>query len=251
MPKESPKKKNGDAPDDEPERTSKPERLFASHSLLEREKGRGDTRDFPAYRIMKVEALIPYIRNARTHTDAQIAQIAASIREFGFTNPILIDSERGVVAGHGRLLAARKLGMVEVPVVELAHLTPAQKRAYALADNRLALSAGWDEEMLRIEIEDLKSIGVDLALTGFENMEIDQLFAEPTDVSKEWQGMPEFDMENKIAFRSIIIHFKDQDAVDEFSRLIDQNITTKMRSLWHPRLETEKLVDKHYSPGEP
>ena len=89
-------------------------------------------------------ALIPYARNARTHSDAQVAEIAASIREFGFTNPILVDGDNGIIAGHGRLLAARKLGLAEVPVIELAGLSEAQKRAYVIADNKLALNAGWD-----------------------------------------------------------------------------------------------------------
>src|SRR5258707_8858943 len=94
--------------------------------------------EFPPYKAVPLASLIPYARNARTHSEAQVAQIAASIREFGFTNPVLTDGERGVIAGHGRLLAARKLGMAEVPCIELAHLSPAQKRAYVLADNRLA-----------------------------------------------------------------------------------------------------------------
>ena len=95
-----------------------------------------------------VESLIPYARNARTHTDAQVAQIAASIKEFGWTNPVLVDGDNGVIAGHGRLLAARKLGMADVPVIELSGMSEAQKRAYVLADNKLALNAGWDETML-------------------------------------------------------------------------------------------------------
>jgi ParB-like chromosome segregation protein Spo0J len=94
---------------------------------------------FPRYKRSSVAELIPYARNARTHSETQMAQIAASIREFGFTNPILVDGARGVIAGHGRLLAARKLGLDEVPTIELSHLTPAQRRAYVLADNRLAL----------------------------------------------------------------------------------------------------------------
>ena len=132
----------------------------------------GTSSSFPPYKPAPVATLIPYARNARTHTDAQVAQIAASIREFGFTNPVLIDGERGVIAGHGRLLAARNLGMTEVPTIELSHLTPAQKRAYVLADNRLALSAGWDEDMLRIEFSDLSAEGFDLGLTGFDPDEI-------------------------------------------------------------------------------
>jgi ParB-like chromosome segregation protein Spo0J len=119
-----------------------------------------------------VEELIPSARNARTHSDEQVAQIAASIREFGFTNPILVDGQNGIIAGHGRLLAARKLGVSEVPVIELAGLSEAQKRAYILADNKLALNAGWDTEMLAIEFGDLAGLGFDLSLTGFGDDEL-------------------------------------------------------------------------------
>ncbi len=115
-----------------------------------------------------VDTLIPYCRNARTHSAEQVAQIAASIVEFGWTNPVLVDGENGVVAGHGRLLAARKLGLSQVPVIELAHLTPTQKRAYILADNRIAENAGWDEAMLRVELAALTDDGFDLSLTGFD-----------------------------------------------------------------------------------
>ncbi len=124
----------------------------------------------------KVDALIPYARNPRTHTDAQVAKIAASIVEFGWTNPVLVDGENGVIAGHGRLAAARKLGLDAVPVIELSHLTPTQKRAYVISDNRVALDAGWDEEMLAIELADLTEAGFDLALTGFDDVELDVLF---------------------------------------------------------------------------
>jgi DNA modification methylase len=126
----------------------------------------------------QVEALIPYARNPRTHSDAQIAKIAASIAEFGFTNPILVDGASGVIAGHGRLAAARRLGLEQVPVIELAHLTPAQKRALVLADNRLALDAGWDEELLALELAELAEAGYDLALTGFDGSEIEAMLAE-------------------------------------------------------------------------
>jgi DNA modification methylase len=134
---------------------------------------------FPAYKPASVAELVPYARNARTHSEAQVAQIAASIREFGFTNPILVDGNRGVIAGHGRLLAARKLGLAEVPTIELTHLTPAQRRAYVLADNRLALSAGWDDDLLRIELGELQAEGFDLMLTGFDPLELGALFAIP------------------------------------------------------------------------
>jgi DNA modification methylase len=123
------------------------------------------------------DALIPYARNARTHTDEQVAQIAASIKEFGWTNPILVDGDNGVIAGHGRLAAARKLGMTEVPVIELAHLTETQKRAYILADNRLAEKAGWDNELLSLELADLKLSNFDIDLIGFSADECDALIA--------------------------------------------------------------------------
>jgi ParB-like chromosome segregation protein Spo0J len=119
-----------------------------------------------------VEELIPYARNARTHSDAQVAQIAASIREFGWTNPILLDGQSGIIAGHGRLLAARKLGMSEVPCIELAGLTETQRKAYILADNKLAMNAGWDDEMLRLELGDLAAMDFDMALTGFSDEEM-------------------------------------------------------------------------------
>jgi DNA modification methylase len=122
-----------------------------------------------------VDLLIPYANNARTHSDAQVAQIAASIREFGFNNPILVDGDRGLIAGHGRLLGARKLGLATVPVIELAHLSPTQKRAYILADNRLAESAGWDNELLSLELADLSAAEFDLDLLGFSADELDKL----------------------------------------------------------------------------
>jgi ParB-like chromosome segregation protein Spo0J len=120
----------------------------------------------------KVEDLIPYARNSRTHSDAQVAQIAASVREFGWTNPVLVDGESGIIAGHGRVLAARKLGMDEVPCIELAGLSDTQRRAYIIADNKLALNGGWSEDMLKIELEELGELGFDLDLIGFTDEEI-------------------------------------------------------------------------------
>jgi DNA modification methylase len=125
-----------------------------------------------------VECLIPYARNARTHSDAQVALIAGSIREFGFTNPVLVDGANGIIAGHGRVLAARQLGLATVPVIELGHLSEAQRRAYILADNRLAEQAGWDREMLALELGDLQLDRFDLGLTGFDDDELDRLLAE-------------------------------------------------------------------------
>jgi ParB-like chromosome segregation protein Spo0J len=122
--------------------------------------------------------LIPYARNSRTHSDAQVAQIAASIKEFGWTNPVLLDGENGIIAGHGRVMAAHKLGETEVPTIELSHMDENQKRAYIIADNKLALNAGWDNEMLALEVADLKDAGYDLGLTGFSIDEIDLISKE-------------------------------------------------------------------------
>ena len=124
----------------------------------------------------KLTELEPYARNSRTHSPEQVAQLVASIKEFGWTNPVLIDEHGGVIAGHGRIMAARELGMDEVPCIILAGLTEAQRRAYIIADNKLGLNAGWDEDMLRLELEDLKNLDFDLGLTGFSGAEIDLIF---------------------------------------------------------------------------
>jgi DNA modification methylase len=130
---------------------------------------------------LPADALIPYARNARTHSEGQVKQIAASIREFGFNNPILIRDDLTVIAGHGRLAAAKVLGLKEVPTISLSHLTPLQVRAYVLADNKLALNAGWDDEMLTVELKDLEMEGFDVSLTGFDEIEVSSLLAENTE----------------------------------------------------------------------
>lgn len=125
-----------------------------------------------------IDKIIPYARNARTHSDAQVAEIAASIREFGFNNPVLIDRDGGIIAGHGRVLGARQLGMDSVPCVRLGHLTDTQRRAYIIADNRLAEKSGWDLEMLALEIDQLQGEGFDIDLTGFDDESLAVLFAD-------------------------------------------------------------------------
>jgi DNA modification methylase len=122
-----------------------------------------------------VSELIPYIKNSRTHSDQQVAQIAASIKEFGWTNPILVDGDRGIIAGHGRLMAARKLGYEKVPTIELSYLTPTQRKAYVIADNQLAMNAGWDTEMLTIELNELLEDKFSLELLGFDADELAKL----------------------------------------------------------------------------
>jgi hypothetical protein len=134
---------------------------------------------------LKTSLLIPYASNSRTHSDEQVAQIAGSIKEFGFTNPVLIDEQSGIIAGHGRVLAARKLGMETLPCIRLAHLTDAQRRAYVIADNKLALNAGWDEETLKAEIERLMGDGFDIALTGFDADELCKMMGDEASPSSE------------------------------------------------------------------
>ena len=128
--------------------------------------------NIPKYKSIDIDLLIPYARNSRTHSDSQVTKIASSIKEFGFLNPVIVDKDNGIIAGHGRVMAAKKLGLKEVPILLVEHLTEAQKRAYIIADNRLALDAGWDEEMLRVEFAELADDGFNLELTGFELGEI-------------------------------------------------------------------------------
>jgi DNA modification methylase len=140
-----------------------------------------------------ISVLIPYARNARTHSDEQIAQIAGSIKEFGFNNPVLIDKDNGVIAGHGRLAAARKLGLKEVPCIRLEHLTETQRKAYILADNRIALNSGWEAELLSLELSELLDGGVNLESLGFDADEIDALLnkIEPTEGLTDEDATPE------------------------------------------------------------
>jgi DNA modification methylase len=147
--------------------------------------------EFPAYKAVSVADLIPYARNSRTHSDAQVAKIAASIREFGFLNPVIVDGQNGIVAGHGRVLAAQKLGLASLPVIEAAHLTEAQKRAYIIADNRLALDAGWDNDMLKVELSDLQADGFNLELTGFNLDEIAAFLMDKTDGLTDPDAVPD------------------------------------------------------------
>jgi DNA modification methylase len=138
-----------------------------------------------------LDRLIPHARNARTHSETQIAQIAGSIAEFGFLNPVLVGDDGVLVAGHGRILAARKLGLHEAPVIVLAHLTPTQRRALMIADNQIALNAGWNEEMLSAELASLKEEAFDLELLGFDDADLDRLLATPLEEVQSADEAPE------------------------------------------------------------
>jgi ParB-like chromosome segregation protein Spo0J len=140
---------------------------------------------------VSIDKLIPYARNSRTHSDAQVAQIAASIKEFGFTNPVLVDGDGGIIAGHGRVMAAKSMKLDSVPCIRLDHLTEAQKKAYVIADNKLALNAGWNDQMLGLELADLQGLGFELELTGFNKDELASLMApEPTEGHTDEDEVP-------------------------------------------------------------
>ena len=175
-----------------------------------------------------VDKLIPYAKNARTHSDEQVAQIAGSIKEFGFNNPILVDKDNSVIAGHGRLMAARKLGMDKVPVVELQHLTESQRKAYVLADNRIALNSGWDTSMLSLELQDLKD-DIDLSLLGFDPDELDALLnpIEQTEGLTDEDAVPDVPDEPKTKLGDIYILGNhrlmcgDSTSIDDAEKLMD------------------------------
>ncbi len=194
--------------------------------------------------------LIPYINNSRTHSESQIKQIAASIREFGFTNPILIDEQNTVIAGHGRLLAADFLSLSKVPSIRLTGLTDEQRQAYVIADNKLALNAAWDEEMLKQEIETLQMLDFDLDLIGFSDSEIASLFLEQEEgannAEEEWTNMPEFDQPDNTSYRHVIVHFDNQDDVKEFFSIIGQSSTDKTKSIWYPEIDRMDTESRRY-----
>jgi ParB-like chromosome segregation protein Spo0J len=135
------------------------------------------------------DSLVPYARNARTHSDVQIAQIMGSIREFGFTNPVLIDETGTIIAGHGRVLAATRLELATVPCLRLAHLTGAQKRAYVIADNQIALNSGWDTDLLSVELGDMQAADIDLGLMGFDESSLDNLLADAGGWDSDIEGI--------------------------------------------------------------
>lgn len=212
--------------------------------------------------VRAVDALTRFDRNARTHSEAQVAQLASSIKEFGFTNPVLIDEGNVIIAGEGRVLAAKKLMLATVPCVVLAGLSQEQKAAYVIADNKLAMNSDWDLDKLRSEIMDLNELGLDMSLTGFDPVEINGLFDDPnddtgdvsagtgeTEPGKEvdWSGMPDFHQPNDKPFRTLIVHFNDQASVDEFAKLVGQRLTDKTKYTWYPRPPVKVAMEAVYA----
>jgi len=195
----------------------------------------------PSYQIemIGIETLIPYYTNARKHSDAQVAQIAGSIREFGFTNPVLVDAESGIIAGHGRVLAARKLGLSEAPCIRLAHLTATQKRAYILADNRLAeTGGGWDEALLKMEVQQLKEFNFDTSFTGFNEDEVNALLYqidETTNTEKGKNPLEKLEKYLESETKVISIPFESEEFISVVNRL-DKIMDEKKLSSYSPLL---------------
>ena len=179
--------------------------------------------------MLATKDLIPYARNTRTHSDEQVNQIVSSIKEFGFTNPVLIDKESMIIAGHGRVMAANKLKLSKVPTICLDHLTEAQKKAYIIADNRLALNAGWDEDMLKVELEELNDLEFDISLLGFEDNEIESLLSEPTEGLTDEDAVPDLPEEptTKLGDLWILGEHRllcgDSTSIDDVDKLMDGN----------------------------
>jgi DNA modification methylase len=216
-------------------------------------------------KTVAVQQLIPYVKNSRTHSDAQVAQIAASIKEFGWTNPILVDGENGIIAGHGRLMAARKLGHTEVPVIELAHMTDSQKRAYVIADNQLAMNAGWDTSLLSLELADLKDQGFNLDILGFDPKELDKLLEpEQVDGLTDEDAVPDVPVEPKTKLGDIYqlgnhrLMCGDSTSIDAVEKLMDgqradmvftdppYNVAFNGRSGKHDVIKNDNLPDNEF-----
>jgi hypothetical protein len=170
--------------------------------------------------------------------------------QFGFTNPVLVDEKGTIIAGHARVLAARQLAMPQVPTIALAHLSETQRRAYVIADNRLALNAGWDSEMLRAEMIALDEAEFDVALTGFSQLEIEAFYGEPVAPDDQWNGMPEFEHEDQTSAHRVIVHFASTADLAAFARLVGQTVTEHTRSIWYPKAEIGRYADKRYAAGE-
>lgn len=212
--------------------------------------------DWPADKVerRKVADLIPYARNSRTHSAEQVQQIADSIKEWGWTVPVLIDPEGGIIAGHGRILAAHKLKIGDVPCMIAEGWSEAQKRAYVIADNRLAENAEWDRDTLRDELEQLRdSFDFNLDLVGFDTGELTNVFLAfeegVTNAEEEWQGMPGYEGLEP-CFRKIIVSFDDQESVDAFSELVGQDCTEKTKSIWYPKKGNRDLKNTEWADGE-
>jgi len=196
----------------------------------------------------KLNKLLPYKNNPRKHTEKQVAQIAESISEFGFVNPILVDDKHMILAGHGRYLAAQKLDLKTVPVVMVKDLTEDQKKALVIADNKIAMNSTWDENLLWEQIRQLNEKGFNLDLLAFDEMEILPMTDPNTviDPLAEWEDMPEYSQEDQLAFKTIYVHFKNAEDYKNFQEFIGQTMTDKTKSIWYPEQKNMDTESKRY-----
>ena len=218
------------------------------------------SRPWPADALERwpLDRLVASARNARTHSEPQIAQIAASMQQFGWTNPVLVDESGVIIAGHGRVLAARKLtddgvqGFTSVPTMIARGWSDTERQAYLIADNKLPMNAEWHMATLSESLLQLDAANFDLQLLGFSDAELSNILAPVGEINRdeEWRGMPEYDVEDKMAFRTIKLHFRNQADVDAFAELLEQSVTEKTKFLWFPANEVEHVADKRYVSGD-
>jgi len=201
--------------------------------------------------LIDLELIKPYERNPRTHPKEQVKKLAKSIEEFGFKIPILVDRNNKIIAGHGRYLAAKHLGLKKVPVIKAEDLTPEQAKAFRIADNRLALESDWDLDLLGLELQDLANSEYDISLTMLDDKEIGffiqtamQSIVEEN-LEEEWKGMPEFISEDQTAVRKLIVNFQSESAVEDFCNRLGISITDKTKSIWFP--PKERMNRKDYA----
>ena len=198
---------------------------------------------------IELDKLKPFKNNPRKHTDEQIEQIAKSIEEFGFLNPILVDEKNTILAGHGRYMASQTINLKRVPVVIAENLSKEQKQALVIADNKIASNSTWDENLLWDQIRELNDKGFDLNILAFEEMEIlpmlniGQVVDDP---STEWVDMPDYDQENLMPKKTLLVHFENEEDRQEFSKLVKQNLTEKTKFIWYPPQPEFTTKDRQY-----
>lgn len=208
--------------------------------------------EWPAKNVsmQKTESLYPYDRNSRVHSERQIDQIVNSIREFGFTIPVLVDEKSMLIAGHGRVMAAQKMGLEEIPVMVATGWTDQQKRAYVIADNKLTENSTWDEELLKSEIKQLEFEEYNLDFLGFDVDELTNLFLDKefgkTDALEEWTDMPEYEGLDP-CYKKVVVNFDDEESFNKFFEVVGQDHTEKTKSIWFPEKEKRNLKDLEWA----
>jgi hypothetical protein len=196
-----------------------------------------------------VQELRPYPNNPRTHSQEQVDQIAASIQKFGFRNPVLTHGDY-IVAGHGRVAAARQLERETVPTIDMGDMSNEDMRAYIIADNQIALNADWDDGLLREELNVLLQQNFDLDLLGFKEADLTSLLGDPVDASEAWTGMPEYESDEQLGWKQIVVHFDTKVDYESFQKVIGQELTEKTKYIWFPPQPDVSRNDKRYAGSE-